>query len=156
MNRIVPLPTLRVAQSAGGRPVPWVCNPPAMLPMPRQDVYSRDPKTYLAEDGTFLAWIRTGIALMGFGFVARFGLFRRELEAAQSGSPMEPTAFSVVLGIALIVSGVLVTIPASFKYMRRIRDLQQGGPGPRASRPRRRLHTSKHGRQDGQGNRIGK
>ncbi len=31
---------------------------------------------YLAEERTFLAWIRTGISLMGFGFVvARFGIF---------------------------------------------------------------------------------
>ena len=31
---------------------------------------------YLAAERTFLAWIRTGLALMGFGFVvARFGLF---------------------------------------------------------------------------------
>jgi putative membrane protein len=95
--------------------------------MPRQDADSRDLNTYLAEDRTFLAWIRTGIALMGFGFVvARFGLFLRELEATQSGSPMETTAFSVVLGTALIVSGVLVTVLASVQYMRRIRDLRRG------------------------------
>src|SRR5580698_6378500 len=97
--------------------------------MPPQDGDNRDPRTFLAEDRTFLAWIRTGIALMGFGFVvARFGLFLRELEAAQSGSPVETTAFSVVLGTALIVSGVVVTILSSFKYMRRIRDLRQGVP----------------------------
>ena len=73
--------------------------------MPRQDVDSRDPMTYLAGDQTFLPWIRTGIALMGFGFVvARFVLFLRELEATQSGSAVETTAFSVVLGTALIVS----------------------------------------------------
>ena len=31
---------------------------------------------YLAAERTLLAWIRTGLALMGFGFVvARFGLF---------------------------------------------------------------------------------
>ncbi len=95
--------------------------------MPRQDVDSRDSTTYLAEDRTFLAWIRTGIALMGLGFVvARFGLFLRELEATQSGSPVETTSFSVVLGTALIVCGVLVSILASFKYMRRVRDLRQG------------------------------
>jgi putative membrane protein len=95
--------------------------------MPTQDIDNQDPKTYLAEDRTFLAWIRTGIALMGFGFVvARFGLFLRELEATQSGSPVQTTAFSVVLGTALIVSGVLVMIVAALQYMRRIREFQQG------------------------------
>ena len=35
---------------------------------------------YLAAERTFLAWVRTGLALMGFGFVAaRFGLFRQQL-----------------------------------------------------------------------------
>ncbi|MGA7413059.1 MAG: DUF202 domain-containing protein [Bryobacteraceae bacterium] len=35
---------------------------------------------YLAAERTFLAWIRTGLALMGFGFVvARFGLFLQAL-----------------------------------------------------------------------------
>lgn len=88
---------------------------------------NRDRSTYLAEDRTFLAWIRTGIALMGFGFVvARFGLFLRELEATQSGSPMKATAFSVVLGTALIVCGVFVTILASFRYVHRIRELRNG------------------------------
>jgi len=35
-----------------------------------------DLRDYLAEERTFLAWIRTGLTLMGFDFVvARFGLF---------------------------------------------------------------------------------
>lgn len=38
-------------------------------------------RDYLAAERTFLAWIRTGLALMGFGFVvARFGIFLQELE----------------------------------------------------------------------------
>lgn len=40
----------------------------------------RDPRVYFAAEPTFLAWIRTGLALMGVGFaVARFGLFLRGL-----------------------------------------------------------------------------
>ena len=43
------------------------------------------PSDYLAAERTFLAWIRTGLALMGFGFVvARFGLFLRMLQAVAS------------------------------------------------------------------------
>ncbi|HSQ66677.1 MAG TPA: DUF202 domain-containing protein [Polyangiaceae bacterium] len=91
------------------------------------DADDRDPKTYLAEDRTFLAWIRSGIAMMGFGFVvARFGLFLRQLEAMRSGSPVQATAFSVILGTLLIVSGVMVTLVASVQYVGRIRSLQRG------------------------------
>ena len=97
--------------------------------MPPEDADHLDPKTYLAEDRTFLAWIRSGIAMMGFGFVvARFGLFLRQLGAMRSGSPVQTTAFSVILGTVLIVSGVIVTVVASAQYVTRIRGLQRGVP----------------------------
>jgi putative membrane protein len=44
---------------------------------------------YLAAERTLLAWIRTGLALMGFGFVvARFGLFLQQLQVMQR-TPIE-------------------------------------------------------------------
>ncbi|HAB15828.1 MAG TPA: hypothetical protein DCE44_05190, partial [Verrucomicrobiales bacterium] len=37
-----------------------------------------DPRVFFAAERTLLAWIRTGLTIMGFGFVvARFGLFLR-------------------------------------------------------------------------------
>jgi inner membrane protein YidH len=40
-----------------------------------------DLRGYLAAERTFLAWTRTGLALMGFGFVvARFALFLQQLQ----------------------------------------------------------------------------
>ena len=45
---------------------------------------SEDPRVRFAIERTLLAWVRTGLALMGFGFVvARFGLFLREIEAVR-------------------------------------------------------------------------
>jgi putative membrane protein len=39
-------------------------------------------RDHAANERTLLAWIRTGVALMGFGFaIARFGLFLREIVA---------------------------------------------------------------------------
>jgi putative membrane protein len=46
-----------------------------------------DVRDYLAEERTFLAWIRTGMTLMGFGFVvARFGLFLQVMQITHGGS----------------------------------------------------------------------
>jgi len=46
---------------------------------------------YLAAERTLLAWIRTGLALMGLGFVvARFGLFLQEFQVAQHAGPAHP------------------------------------------------------------------
>jgi uncharacterized protein (DUF302 family)/uncharacterized membrane protein YidH (DUF202 family) len=89
---------------------------------------SRDPRIYLAAERTFLAWIRTGLALMGFGFVvARFGLFLRELAAAGGGSSVATSNFSLPLGTALVVIGVVVDILAAVQHIRFVRVVNQGG-----------------------------
>ncbi len=51
-----------------------------------------DPRVYFAAERTLLAWIRTGITIMAFGFVvARFGLFLRLLRA-EDGQRSPPGA----------------------------------------------------------------
>jgi putative membrane protein len=56
---------------------------------------------YLAAERTLLAWIRTGLALMGFGFVvARFGLFLKELQVAQRISSAQSYGLSLWFGTA--------------------------------------------------------
>ncbi len=72
---------------------------------------SEDPRVYLAAERTLLAWIRTGLALMGFGFVvARFGLFLREVAAVADAKPPALSAWmSVWIGTALVLFGVAVT-----------------------------------------------
>jgi putative membrane protein len=65
-----------------------------------------DLRDYLAEERTFLGWIRTGIALMGFGFVlARFGIFLEQLHLPQQLSAAQPHEFSPWFGAALITAG---------------------------------------------------
>jgi inner membrane protein YidH len=90
---------------------------------------NRDPRVYLAAERTFLAWIRTGLSLMAFGFVvARFGLFLRAMEASRSGSPIEPLALSMPLGVAFVLTGVLVNVCSAWRHVRYIRDLNQESP----------------------------
>src|SRR4051812_8593262 len=87
-----------------------------------------DPRVRFAAERTFLAWIRTGLALMGFGFVvARFGLFLREITAAQGAVAATP-GFSRWFGIGLIALGVLLTGAAFGSHVSTIRRLNSGEP----------------------------
>ena len=69
----------------------------------------QDPRVYFAAERTFLAWIRTGLGLMGVGFaVSRFGLFLRELSA--SHLPAQTTGLSLWSGVMLVALGVVVPL----------------------------------------------
>ena len=87
----------------------------------------RDPRVYFAAERTLLAWIRTGLALMGFGFVvARFGLFLREIGAAAADVPARPSGFSLWTGTGLVLIGVMVNSASTIQYIRIIRELNEG------------------------------
>ena len=86
------------------------------------------PSDYLAAERTFLAWIRTGLALMGFGFVvARFGLFLQALQIGQADFSLRPLGLSFWFGTALIVLGVIVNISCAWSHVRLVRELNRGG-----------------------------
>jgi uncharacterized protein (DUF302 family)/uncharacterized membrane protein YidH (DUF202 family) len=93
------------------------------------------PSDYLAAERTFLAWIRTGLALMGFGFVvARFGIYIQAL-ALEGHLPDQNYGLSVPFGTALVALGVVVNIGSAWNYLRLVRELKQGGTDvDRASR----------------------
>jgi len=79
-----------------------------------------DPRIFFAAERTLLAWIRSGIATMGFGFVvARFGLFLRLLAAqradVEAGSSAF-TGFSNCVGVGLILLGVASMFIAALQH----------------------------------------
>ena len=86
-----------------------------------------DARDYLAAERTFLAWIRTGLALMGFGFVvARFGLFLQALHITEPRLQTGANGPSVWFGTALIVLGVLVNLFSAWRHVHLVRKLNQG------------------------------
>src|SRR4051794_10996475 len=91
---------------------------------------SGDPRIYFAAERTLLAWVRTGVALMGFGFVvARFGLFLREMALTTNHvNPQQHTGLSLYVGVALVGLGVIVNIASAIKYGQTIRRLKRGAP----------------------------
>jgi putative membrane protein len=98
-------------------------------PTPQHLSTTMNPSDLLAAERTYLAWLRTGLALMGFGFVvARFGLFLREIQLAQHLAPQAHSGLSLWFGLALVAMGVLMEIAATFRHLRLVRELQSGEP----------------------------
>ncbi|GAB3890717.1 DUF202 domain-containing protein [Larkinella knui] len=76
------------------------------------------PADYLANERTFLAWIRTSIALMGFGFViVKFALFIRQLSSALGETTALPSkGYSAFIGVSMVALGALMALLAFFRY----------------------------------------
>lgn len=82
---------------------------------------------YLAAERTLLAWIRTGLALMGFGFVvARFGLFLQEFQIVQHAPSMQSYGLSLWFGTTLIGAGVAVNLISGWHHARLVRSMERG------------------------------
>ena len=89
-----------------------------------------DPRVRFAAERTVLAWMRTGLALMGFGFVvARFGLFLREIAAAGHLTVHQrSTGWSLWIGTGLIALGVIVSLASASEYYRFVRLAKRDSP----------------------------
>jgi putative membrane protein len=78
-----------------------------------------DPRVFFAAERTLLAWVRTGITVVGLGFVvARFGLVLAMLSrpAASSTPPVAGLEVSNVLGVLLTLIGSVAIAAAVFQY----------------------------------------
>lgn len=92
-----------------------------------------DPRVYFAAERTLLAWIRTGITIMAFGFVvARFGLFLRLLRA-ENGAEVTNGGVSPYLGAILVLIGVVAISAGTKRYREFCRLLDRSAlPSPHA------------------------
>lgn len=103
-------------------------------PVPQQPFFGLvyDPRVHQANERTLLAWLRTGISLMVFGFVvARFGAWLRlggDTAAAQS------TSWFPVIGALIVGLGAVTNFAAGRDYLHRRRAiLQQSALVPSAT-----------------------
>ncbi len=85
------------------------------------------PTDHLANERTFLAWLRTGLSILGLGFVvAKFGLWLRQLSMLD-GTPRVPrTGASLLLGLALLAASALVIGLSAIHYQKNRRALERG------------------------------
>jgi putative membrane protein len=78
---------------------------------------SKKVTDHLANERTFLAWIRTGLATITFGFVVeRFGLLLRELGFKDNTTAI-PSHLSSFFGVCLTVLGVIMMIVALLQFL---------------------------------------
>ncbi len=85
-----------------------------------------DPRVYFAAERTQLAWLRTGLTIMGLGFVvARFGLFLNVIAATHTNTGEIPHTHwqSAVLGIALVVLGAVAIFASLYNHRQFLRSL---------------------------------
>ena len=77
--------------------------------------YSADPRVLFAAERTLLAWQRSAIALMGFGFVVeRFGLFLQMMAHQPSMGPQR--GFSLGFGVLLLLLGAAVALISARQF----------------------------------------
>jgi len=92
---------------------------------------------YLANQRTFLAWIRTCIVLIGLGFlISKFNIFLREFSPVANDSLNEASAFDITssyLGIGIIAFSMGILIYAMKNYFVGFNEIASGAYKPNNS-----------------------
>src|ERR1700744_1941550 len=91
--------------------------------------YTADPRVLFAAERTLLAWQRSAIALMGFGFVVeRFGLFL-QMATHQPTSGGE-RVFSLGIGVLMLLLGAAVALISARQFRQVAKNLDPAAVPP--------------------------
>ncbi|HEX8949743.1 MAG TPA: DUF202 domain-containing protein [Dissulfurispiraceae bacterium] len=88
------------------------------LSQDRKNVRVRNRRVHMANERTFLAWIRTSVGIMAFGFVVeKFALFVRQISylLGKETTP-PPHNYSAAFGIFLVGLGAFMGVLAFVRY----------------------------------------
>ncbi len=118
----------RSAEPISSEPAPQV-PPQPLAPVAPRPV--RDARYDWAAERTLLAWVRTGLAMMGFGFVvARFGAFLRAIGFTAPGAFQDEgqASASMGVGVLMVAFGVAANLVAVRRFLSNHRALTRGEP----------------------------
>lgn len=90
-------------------------------------------REHQANERTFLAWLRTSVALIAFGFaITRFGLFLRQLRAVIQEQPAIGSSLvsSETLGVTLVAFGIITIALAAWRYNQVFWQIERGAYQP--------------------------
>ncbi|MBI4849177.1 MAG: DUF202 domain-containing protein [Nitrospirae bacterium] len=78
----------------------------------------RNRRVHMANERTFLAWVRTSIGIMAFGFVVeRFAIFLKQVSFfLGKEATVPPRGYSSVFGIFLVGLGALMGVLSFIRY----------------------------------------
>lgn len=87
-----------------------------------------NPSDHLANERTFLAWIRTSIGIMAFGFVVvKFSLFVKQISLILGKeNVIQSKGYSGILGIALVAVGTVTAVLSYVRYKQTESQLNDG------------------------------
>ena len=102
---------------------------------------SSHSQQHLANQRTFLAWLRTCVALIGLGFVvARFGLYLIPIfsggdPTTYAASPVtsfeSSTHYSSIIGTSMVILGIVFAIFALRNYVYTYKSIEKGTFAPK-------------------------
>jgi putative membrane protein len=84
-------------------------------------------RTYLADERTLMAWVRTSLSMISFGFtLSKLGQILQDVQF-RGLMGVTRTVSMKELAYLLVILGTLALLAASFQHWRRVRELHSMG-----------------------------